>query len=147
MRLNDRNKEEVKKGNRYNRGTASALVIHQKRKQCILYLCGVISDVNLRRQKLKDDNQCFRCLRQGHNSRTCRLKIYCFTCKAQNSHDLCTTDRNESSTTVVVSKDLESGDSNINVAGLDESVLLQTANGYVADIKEERITKAKILLY
>ena len=150
----DRNKEE--QVNR--RGTASTLVAHQKRKQCVFCSseehysdrCDVITDIYQRRQKLKDDNRCFRCLRQGHNSRACRSKIYCYSCKAQNNHNtaLCMIDKNESNTTVVASEESESlkGESNTNIAGIDESVLLQTANGYVADIKEERMTKAKILL-
>ena len=95
--------------------------------------CDTVTDISSRKAKIKEENRCFRCLRNGHISKTCRQKIYCYRCKERNSHN-----------TALCTKGLDN-QSNTNVAGNDEPVLLQTANGYISDPNEKKILSATIL--
>ena len=96
--------------------------------------CDVITDIDLRMEKLKERRCCFKCLRADHHiAKNCPKKVFCYRCKTRNKHNtaLC---KEESASKVQL------------VAGSDESILLQTANGYIGDEKEERMEKIKILL-
>ena len=48
--------------------------------------CSVVTDVQKRRDIIKQKRLCFRCLIPGHIIRKCRNKNKCFQCKSNNHH-------------------------------------------------------------
>ena len=90
----------------------------------------MVTEVNLRKQKLRELRYCFKCLRGNHIAKNCRQKVFCYRCKAQNRHN-----------TAICEKEWQS--SGILVTGSDKSVLLQTANVYITDKKEKKTRRNK----
>ena len=95
--------------------------------------CDIATEVNLRKQKLRELIYCFECLRGNHIARNCCQKVFYYRCKAQNRHN-----------TAICEKEWQS--SGILVTGSDKSILLQTANGYITDKKEKKLEEINILL-
>ena len=94
-----------------------------------------MTDVEARFEHLKKQRCCFNCLKPGHSKRDCRTEIKCYRCKARGNHHiaLCMKDRKEQK------------DAGSYVTSDNQSVLLQTANAYLADEKEEKLVDAKFL--
>ena len=121
--------------------TTTSLSIQQSKRVCIFCgnmnhfsdRCDIITDVNLRKQKIRELRFCYKCLKPNHIAKNCRKKIFCYKCKTQNKHHtaICDTELRSSST---------------NVTRSDKSVILQSASGYVTDETEKKFEEIKILL-
>ena len=67
---------------------------------------------------------------KDHIAKHCARQVFCYRCKAQSRHN-----------TAICSKGF--GNSSSFITGSNQSVLLQTANGYIADEKEGKIVTDK----
>ena len=82
--------------------------------------CVKISKPELRRNFLSKENRCFKCLKQGHQAKTCRSRSMCYSCGGKHHSSICETFQKE--------KDKENREQSVNnFAGNFSSVLLQTA--------------------
>ena len=116
--------------------TTTSLAIQQKKKVCLFCKssnhysdrCDVITDVNLRKQKVRELKCCYRCLKPKHIASNCRNKVFCYRCKTQNKHN-----------TAICDADIPGASQN--VARSDKSVILQSANAYITDEKETKLEK------
>ena len=61
-------------------------------------------------------------------SRNCTRKVFCYRCRTQNKHN-----------TALCTEGIGSETTSVTVTGNDQSILLQTACGYVTDEKEKKV--------
>ena len=73
----------------------------------------MVTDINARKEKLREEKLCYACLGLSHNQRPCKKKLYCHACKRPNSHHTALCFVTEKSSLVVKN---------------ENGVLLQTAN-------------------
>ena len=93
--------------------------------------CDVVTNIDLRKTKLKELRCCYKCLRKNHISRNCKDKrVFCHRCKQKNRHDtsICDTDLTQLA------------------IGSDKSVLLQSAVAYLSDVEERKLEEVNLLL-
>ncbi|KAF8769850.1 Protein P like protein [Argiope bruennichi] len=67
--------------------------------------CNVVTDINSRKQKLKNSNRCFLCTNRGHNVNNCprKDKARCYKCKKRHHVSICkTVSENPNLTTIPV---------------------------------------------
>ena len=106
-----------------------------------------MTDIALRKQKIRERKCCFKCLRPKHVAKFCRNKVFCYRCKAQNKHHtaICEEVIEESGSHVMQSEEVieESG---THVMKSDRSVILQSAKAYATDEKETILENVKVLL-
>ena len=60
--------------------------------------CDRVKTVSDRQDKLRENRCCFRCLKPGHQSKTCRNTKPCYYCKGNHNQSLCSTTYGGSST-------------------------------------------------
>ena len=122
-------------------GSIASLAVQQKKSVCVFCessshysdRCDVITDISLRKQKLKDKRCCFRCMKSNHTANICRTRVFCFRCKKTNKHNTAICD-------AVIPG------ANQNVARSDRSVILQSACAYITDEKETKLEEIEVLL-
>ena len=76
--------------------TTSSLNVQARLKKCVFSKyedsysdqCKIVTNANMRREILKKENICFKCLKPGHIKRNCRIKIKCFRCKVEENHHI-----------------------------------------------------------
>ena len=103
--------------------------------------CTVLTDVNQRKDIVRKNRLCYKCLFQGHAIRNCRSKRNCFKCKSSSHHTaICMKDEQKKE------MDGDTEKTSQNVVSSSTSVLLQTARGMVSDNAEKRRVPIKILL-
>ena len=102
--------------------------------------CTIVTEVERRKEMVRDKRLCFKCLLGGHPIRKCRSKTNCFRCKSS-SHNtaICEKEANKE-------RRKETGTETSLMVNSKTSVLLQTANGVISDNKEKRSQQIKILL-
>ena len=128
---------EVEESPRNNSYTASSLFTKGKEISCVFCggkghysdKCQIVTDVSSRVEKLKEMRCCFNCLRPSHRKKDCRKNIKCYTCKGNHHTALCFKE-NEKHSLV-----------NIN----EDHVLLQTATGFITDVKEKQEVEIRIV--
>ena len=65
--------------------------------------CRIVTNLESRRQILKDKNRCFSCLKSGHFAKNCRSKISCYNCSKNHHAAICSTEQREILTSVATS--------------------------------------------
>ena len=118
-----------------------SLSVQQNRRVCLFCgssdhysdRCDVITDISLRKQKLRELKCCYKCLKPKHVASMCKKKVFCYKCKTQNKHH-----------TAICDKDVKS--SSANVARSDKSIILQSASAYITDEKETTLEEILVLL-
>ena len=51
--------------------------------------CNVVTDVQARKNILRNKGRCFTCLKSGHKARTCKSKIKCYKCNGRHHISVC----------------------------------------------------------
>ena len=104
--------------------------------------CNVVTEIERRKEIVRKNRLCFKCLHVGHPIRKCTSRTRCYRCKSS-SHNtaICEKDWNKPPN----KKDEAEQDSSL-VINSQTSVLLQTANGMISDNSEQRSRQIKILL-
>ncbi|XP_055932080.1 uncharacterized protein LOC129962358 [Argiope bruennichi] len=67
--------------------------------------CNIVTDIDIRKQKLKNSNRCFLCTNRGHNVNNCprKDKARCYKCKKRHHVSICkTVSENPNLTTIPV---------------------------------------------
>ena len=112
--------------------------------------CTVVSDVGERKEVVKKNRLCFKCLCKEHAIRNCRSKRNCFKCKSSSHHTaICMkNEARDEARNVVQDTRAERADQEqqTNLVGSSTAVLLQTAEGIVSDNYEKRQINIRILL-
>ena len=105
--------------------------------------CSVVTDFEERKEIVRRNRLCFKCLVKGHNIRNCRNKRNCFNCKASNHHTaICGKyDRKRK-----FEENVESINQVSNFIGSQTTVLLQTASGVASDNRGKRSVPVKVVL-
>ena len=127
-------KEESPETNNY---TTSSLFTEGKEVSCVFCgerghcsdKCEIVNDVNSRVEKLKEMRCCFNCLRPSHMKRDCKKSVKCYLCKGKHH-------------TALYFKQKEKHSS---VSINENHVLLQTATGFIANVKEKQEEETRIV--
>ena len=107
--------------------------------------CNLITDVERRKEIVRKNRMCFRCLMTGHPIRKCRNRNNCYRCKSPHHHTaICDKDLRREIRVPKKSEFEEETASNL--VNSQTSILLQTASGIIADNVEIRSRNIKILL-
>ena len=103
--------------------------------------CSKIKNVDYRRENLKKNRHCFKCMKPGHSKTNCKSREKCFKCQSFGYHTaLC---RNidkviEEDKNKPANMDEEQKDLHNYLVWHDKSVLLQTAKGVITNIDESK---------
>ena len=101
--------------------------------------CNIVTDLSARREIIKNNKLCFRCLIPKHSIKNCRSSKKCFRCNSSKHHTaIC--DNSERRNDAEEKAKEESASMLAN--NKDVSVLLQTAKAMITDTNEK---KQKIL--
>ena len=104
--------------------------------------CPIVTDPEKRKEIVRKERLCYKCLFKNHNIRKCRSKRNCFHCKSSSHHTaICSrVSKNENT------EEGEAPKHTANLVGSKTTVLLQTACGLVSDTREKRSVPVKIVM-
>ena len=129
--------------------TGNLMTINSKIKCCFCdqnhYAdkCNVVTDLTTRREIIRNNKLCFRCLIPNHSIKNCRSHKKCYKCNSSKHHTAICDDgerRND-----FEEKDKEEAASLL-ANNKDVSVLLQTAKATITDTIEKKHKNIRILL-
>ena len=78
--------------------TVSTLLSHQEKSPILCFFCkephknqncGIVSDIQTRKNVVRTSKRCFVCLKVSHLAKDCSSKIKCFKCSKQHHAALC----------------------------------------------------------
>ena len=83
--------------------------------------CKIVAELEARKQAIRRQRRCFKCLKYDHIARNCQVKIKCYSCGKQNVHHtfLCPG--------IEKNVNINNKESSTNLVSGRETVLLQTA--------------------
>ena len=109
--------------------------------------CTVVTDLNKRKEVVRKNRLCFKCLYSGHSIKSCQKKRKCFSCKSQNHHTaICEKLESSTAQNTDTENKPDNEKTNVHLATSKTSVLPQTATAIVPDNKEKRQLLVKVLL-
>ena len=106
--------------------------------------CNIVTDPIARKEFLKNNNFCFRCLKKDHLSRNCKRSKTCFYCKPCHNSAICT-ERKSSTVDSQKTDSKNSTENSTNFASGVSTVLLQTADRIFEGTICEKQIKVKVL--
>ncbi|XP_066921184.1 uncharacterized protein [Clytia hemisphaerica] len=93
------------------------------------YQCSKISKPESRKDFLIKQKRCFKCLKIGHDSKSCRSMRSCYHCRKNHHSSICKTFKKEEDTPE---------DTQSNLASSSCTVLLQTAKAKIENVEKNR---------
>ena len=101
--------------------------------------CQIVTDLKARREILKKNRICFKCLKPGHAKPNCKSSIKCYKYKKERDHH----------TTLCNPKKVSDNPTEEEITCLvknNTNILLQMANALVTDKNETQVCLIKLLL-
>ncbi|XP_066925594.1 uncharacterized protein [Clytia hemisphaerica] len=99
------------------------------------YQCSKISKPESRKDFLIKQKRCFKCLKIGHDSKSCRSMRSCYHCRKNHHSSICKTFKKEEDTPE---------DTQSNLASSSSTVLLQTAKAKIENVEKNRSSESRI---
>ncbi|XP_066926364.1 uncharacterized protein [Clytia hemisphaerica] len=99
------------------------------------YQCSKISKPESRKDFLIKQKRCFKCLKIGHDSKSCRSMRSCYHCRKNHHSSICKTFKKEEDTPE---------DTQSNLASSSCTVLLQTAKAKIENVEKNRSSESRI---
>ena len=112
----------------------------------------IVTNVNSRREILSKGKCCFNCLKPGHIKKSCKIKVKCYRCKAEYSHNTALCFSKNGTRNNIDAKNNhpnilnETEETATCLVKNDSTILLQTASGCIMNITEDQFCAVNILL-
>ena len=146
------NQNDIDKKELNNQLTSSSLHAQIKVRKCVFCKnedtysnrCKIVTDVNSRREILSKGKCSFNCLKPGHIKKSCKVKVKCYRCKAEDSHNTALYFSKNGTRNTIDGKNNhpnilnETEETATCLVKNDTTILLQTASGCIMNITNGR---------
>ena len=103
------------------------------------FQCSKVTKPESRLEFLSKEKRCFKCLKQGHQAKDCSSRRTCYHCERNHHSSVCKAFKKNSQ------KDNSAEDTQSNLAGSSNTVLLQTAKAKIENTEKSKLREGRIL--